>query len=449
MWCKDRYYCAGMAEETLTIQVHAGGCWEDAAELAIRDVDAGRTSATRLSYLDDYLTGHIDSLGARNERAVGERFPLNFEVWSNPTWPAFLLDIMPSGAARRWWRRRLADDDLNERQLDYVLLRDHTIAPVGHLRVATPAASESEPIPFSKDEVCRRDVGFLEHAAESGAAIGGATGAGGDAPKVLLAEDADGNVYPAGALPDGDTAACWLVKWPRGRDTDRDRLVLRTEYLYSRVLSQLGFDICAGEWRRVDEGKPSLWLPRFDRVVAPEGLRRLAVESFYSLAGISEPGATVSHETFIDTVANALERRGRSGEIGDFVREYVCRDLLDVVLGNTDNHGRNRAVLRTGKFRLAPMFDLAPMAMDPEGITRSTRWSESERGGRIDWPGVCEDLAAWVDPEELEASLREFADGLLALPDLLRDAGVSDEVFSFPRIHVRDLPQKLDDWGLR
>lgn len=434
--------------EDVTIQTHVDGRWEDAATLTIRDVDAGIGGPTRCSYLDDYISRHIDAFGSTDERAIGERFPLNFEVWSQETWPAFVLDIMPTGAARRWWRRRLAED-VSERRLDFVLLRDHTVAPIGHLRVGSPDLEAPEPVPFSKDEVCRRDVGFLEYAAELGAAIGGATGAGGDSPKVLLAEDADGNAYPDGALPDEETVKCWLVKWPRGRDTDRDRLVLRTEHLYSTALADLGLDVVSGELRQIDDGKPSLWLRRFDRIVDGDRLRRLAVESFYSLAGIVEPGAVVSHERYIEAMVGALERRGRADDVADFVREYVCRDFLDVVLGNSDNHGRNRAVIRTDGLALAPIYDLAPMVMDPEGVTRSSRWSESERGGRIDWPGVCRDLERWVEPDELESSLRQFAGRLLALPDRLRDAGVSDEVFSFPRIHLRDLPEKLETWGLR
>lgn len=438
-----------MAQELLTIELHFEGHWHQAAELTVLDAGAGVAGQTRFAYLDDYIERNIEALETHDARTVGENYPLQYEVWPQAGWPAFTLDIMPSGAARRWWSQRLTDQDLSERELDLVLLRDHTISPIGHLRIGRPPADTEPPIPFTKDEVCRRSTSFLEHAAELGAAIGGATGAGGDAPKVLLVEDAAGNIYPDAALPDENVEACWLVKWPRGRDTNRDRLVLQTEYLYAHALAELGLPVCPGQWRHLDDARPSLWMPRFDRVVADDGLHRLAVESFYSLAGVRTPGASVSHLTFLDALAKALERRGQIASLPGLVREYVCRDLLDVVLGNSDNHGRNRAVLRGPDLALAPIYDLAPMVMDPEGVVRTTRWGEHEKGGRIDWRGVCGAVSDFVDPALMEAELRDFGARLLALPDLLRDAGLDDEVMEFPRIYLGRLPEALTEWGLR
>lgn len=438
-----------MPRASIQIQVHLGGAWHAAAELTVLDTAAGFRGQSRFAYLDDYIVEHAADLGTSDARAVSERHPLAFEVWSQPAWPAFALDIVPSGAARRWWRARLGSDAISEGELDWVLLREHTVAPIGHMRVSRAEAEIVTAIPFSKDEVCRRSVAFLDHAAELGSAIGGATGAGGDAPKVLLVEDGEGNVYPDAALPDDDVRACWLVKWPRGRDTDRDRLVLRSEHLFAHALAELGLPVCPGELVEVEGHKPSLWLPRFDRVVAAGGLERRAVESFYSLAGITEPGATVAHMTFLRALADALDRRGQRELLPPLVIEYVCRDLLDVVVGNSDNHGRNRAVLRGPELGLAPIYDLAPMVLDPEGVVRASRWGEHESGGRIDWRGVCRAVAAWVGEEEMFEALRQFGERLLPLPDLLRDAGLSDEVFDFPRIHLRRLPETLAEWGLR
>jgi serine/threonine-protein kinase HipA len=438
-----------MAKETLNIDIHFDGSWHEAAELLVHDTDAGLKGRTTLTYNNDYIDAQIAAFGTHDARTISEHHPLLFEAWSEATWPPFTLDIMPAGAARRWWSNRLADQNLTDPQLDFVLLRDYTVAPIGHLRITRPSEEAPPPIPFTKDEVCTRSVTFLEYAAERGAAIGGATGAGGDAPKVLLVEDAAGHVYPEAALPDEDVKACWFVKWPRGRDTDRDRLVLRTEYLYSHALAAVGLATCAGNWRELDGGKPSLWLPRFDRVVGESEIKRLAVESFYSLAGVVQSGATVSHLTFLTALAKCVENRGQRDQLAALVKEYICRDLLDVVLGNSDNHGRNRAVLRGAKLELAPIYDLAPMMMDPEGVTRSTRWGDLERGGHIDWQGVCRAVSPWVGFDDMQQHLRDFSERLLTLPDMLRDSGLSDEVFDFPRIYLRRLPEVLKGWGLR
>jgi len=208
-------------------------------------------------------------------------------------------------------------------------------------------------------------------------------------------------------------------------------------------------DTRPGEWRRVDDGKPSLWLPRFDRVVSSRGLERLAVESFYSLADITTPGATATHQTFLGALEAALDRRDQRGTMASIVLEYLCRDFLDVVMGNSDNHGRNRAVLRGPELQLAPIYDLAPMVMDPEGVTRSTHWGPHERAGRVDWLGVCGELERWTSAGEPEACLRDFGARLSILPERLRDAGLSEEVMSFPRIFVGRLDDVLREWGLR
>ena len=60
------------------------------------------------------------------------------------------------------------------------------------------------------------------------------------------------------------------------------------------------------------------------------------------------------------------------------------RDVLNVALGNRDNHLRNTALQRfeDGTIRLTPLFDFAPMMLHPDGIARSSRW-EGEQGALI------------------------------------------------------------------
>lgn len=436
-----------MTRRTLQIQAFFDNSWHQAAEVEVLNADAGMNSPTRLTYRDEYITAHLDGFGTRDARAVSDRYPLEFNVWSEPTWPAFLLDIAPVGAARRWWQKRLAPLQLTEAQLDFHLLANQTISPIGNLRISNPMPGPS--VAFEKYDVCQRHVDFLEHAAEHGAAIGGATGAGGEAPKVLLVEDADGKVYPESTLPDERVKASWLVKWPRGRDTRTDRIILESEYIFAHALFKLGFDTCPGEWQMSDEGKPSLWLPRFDRISTERGLQRLAVESMYSLAGISLSGASVTHEFFLEAVTQSLVHRDQTPKIAEFVKEYVARDLLNVILGNTDNHGRNQALIRSADLQFSAIYDLAPMVMDSEGIVRSTRWGRGERLGEVNWLEVCKCTSQWVPEEEMLEHLRQVATQLLPLPDVLRDTGLPHEVFEFPRIYLKGLADHLKRWGLK
>jgi serine/threonine-protein kinase HipA len=143
------------------------------------------------------------------------------------------------------------------------------------------------------------------------------------------------------------------------------------------------------------------------------------------------------------------------------VSDYLRRDLINKILGNSDNHGRNTAIIRQeNSFRLAPIYDLAPMVMDDEGVTRTTKWPKDlERAGDVDWRGVCRALADIADPNDPLAGLsdalapferlREDAQRLAALPDILTASGLPDRTMNHPGIHLKNLEQRLKEWDLK
>jgi serine/threonine-protein kinase HipA len=132
------------------------------------------------------------------------------------------------------------------------------------------------------------------------------------------------------------------------------------------------------------------------------------------------------------------------------VADYLRRDLINKILGNSDNHGRNTAIIRTrDTLRLAPIYDLAPMVMDVEGITRTTKWPMAiERAGEVDWRGACNALAPLLEPDQAFERLRQDARTLLALPDLLSAAGLPVEVMNHPAIALKNLQQQMKGWAL-
>ncbi len=436
----------------LTLQTYQQRQWHDAMELCFLAPEAGHGGACTLGYLDSYVLGQLDRLGSTTAAAVSATLPLSWDIRTVPHWPAFLLDIEPSGSARRFLLPRLALPAQDEAMADYVLLERCTPAPVGHLRVKESYESlGGQPIGFDLRDVVTRDTGFLEYAYEQGAAVGGATGAGGEAPKLLLAEDAGGLLYPDAILDDARTRRHWFVKFPRGQATPADRDILRSEYCYCLALQTLGIATAGGPGTRFEEAdKPSLWMPRFDRSVDEHGVQRIAVESIYSLAGNTRPGSYMSHLDAVDTLARAWQAAGQDQQRPALLRAYLLRDLLNQILGNSDNHGRNLAVLRGEEsLALAPIYDLAPMVMDPEGITRSTKWPEPiERAGEVDWRAACQALAPWGDPARLFEELREDAARLRALPDLLRELGLPEATMQHPRIALGRLDQRLRQWDL-
>lgn len=81
----------------------------------------------------------------------------------------------------------------------------------------------------------------------------------------------------------------------------------------------------------------------------------------YSLAGVTEPGSYMSHTNVLRHLVELWQSVGQGQQVGDLVFEYLRRDLLNLILGNSDNHGRNTSILRMDKgVKLAPIYDLAP-----------------------------------------------------------------------------------------
>jgi serine/threonine-protein kinase HipA len=124
--------------------------------------------------------------------------------------------------------------------------------------------------------------------------------------------------------------------------------------------------------------------------------------------------------------------------------EYIKRDIVNVVLGNKDNHGRNTALLRyeTGVVKMAPLFDFAPMYLDPEGIARVCRWSgDAETAGDPEWGKVVE--LFFGKEETLRAALRDFGHILIQLPDIMRDSGVDDDIIEQRSRSIQTHSQQL------
>ena len=105
------------------------------------------------------------------------------------------------------------------------------------------------------------------------------------------------------------------------------------------------------------------------------------------------------------------------------------------------------AIFRSrGRFELAPIYDLAPMVLDPEGVTRVTKW-RPEHMGSPDWRAVCDYFHAITDPAALFERLRAAAQRFRALPDLLVD--LPAEVRQARTIPLNNLDTRLAEWGLR
>ncbi len=332
-------------------------------------------------------------------------YPVDFEQHRLSTWPAFLFDLIPSGAARRFWMKKL---HLGEGpHADWSILLHGAFNPPGRVRVSKQSDESlinHNPDGFTWNDVVNRTPEFLYYIEEFGGPVKGATGAGGDAPKYLLRQDQRKRLHADLALPDTSTEQCWLVKYPRGNRTHRDIEVLKGEHFYHSLARRLQFKSMQTGTKLVElDSAQALFVPRMDRL-SGETMGYFGLESLYSVAGICDWPLNERQWK----LSTALLQKS-SDPFCDFV-EYVQRDLANMIFGNTDNHGRNSALLlRAGSANLSPVYDFAPMALDPEGTTRTVRWKK-ERSGRIRFKELmseCEDILTVNGFGERKGELQE------------------------------------------
>ena len=358
---------------SLTIQIRVDHNWLAIGTIRLLESESlGLSAKTEFCYDIDYATQFVE----RNDyRAVSCLTPVTFEPITFESWPPFLLDLFPQGAALKY----VVDHYrvLDRPEFYWQILQIAQLNPPGNLRVLTknaPSPIKNSVHPgFSKSEVTSKGADFLEYMVQCGAPVAGTTGAGGAAPKFLLREDHHGRFFADGVLADDETKHCWLVKFPRGKHTT-DATILFAEKAYYDIASDVGLRT----HRPLEWHDDCLFMHRFDRPVKGQHIDYFALESFYSMVGLPEFGSRLDHHTYLSGLAKF------SSDPEDDLIEYCLRDLLNQMMGNTDNHGRNQSLLKgDGWTRLAPLYDFAPMKFDREGIVRNTRWNDSIEQGDL------------------------------------------------------------------
>jgi serine/threonine-protein kinase HipA len=366
---------------------------------------------------------------------IGLKYPVNFGLYQEKRWFAFLLDILPSGAGRRVWAKRLGITQDYSSDL-HMLLNGAGNSP-GNIRVLEAVLPPRGNHPgFTREDVVAKRADFIEYADAQGAVVAGATDVAGDAPKYLLSRAKNGFWHPDGSLCDEYIQDCWLVRFPRGKK-EGDFTVLRNEAPYYEVARRFG----------IRTGRPlvfendALFIPRFDRVIG-EPFSRLGLESLASASGISAYGVRTYHEDLCTTISEfATDPRGE-------IREYLRREILNLSLRNTDNHSRNTAFIKYphGNVELSPLYDFAPMFLDPEGIARASIWRPGiePRKGRPDWIAVGECLGnLHNDEHDLLEFLYSFAEPVGKLPAVMNQVGVEKEVIAGVEMRCREIAADL------
>lgn len=455
-----------MTAKQLTLQTYVDREWKDSATLTFPAPEQGRLGVCEMEYLFEYAYEYFNQEN-KHEAAFSLRYPVQiYEPHTLKPWFATIDDIIPAGAARRFWVRNLGMENLPGAEQDYPLLATGTIAPIGNMRIkeALPLINNGkiDIILFPLEDAISRSSDFLQYANEMGAVGGGATGAGGEAPKFLVRYTPDDKVWIDAYQDDADnTDDHYLVKFARNRGSAIDKDILRAEYHYYQVLNDLGINtIDTRKMKLFDDGsKVSLWLPRFDVGIEDGKLVHYGMESVFS-ALAQPPGSNLKHLNVIVELATLLNQHDNRFNPQVFVNEWIKRDFLNVVFGNSDNHGRNTAFLKRPGLPvvLSPVYDFAPMKADPEGVIRTMTWGSGnglESGRNFDWIRIAFETEQALRRSEITISadsvideLTKLASQLFDLKTRLADQGVPESIVNMPTFGFGSLDEKLKRWDL-
>lgn len=406
------------------IEVFLGDAWHVAGTVRFSDVvrHGFRADDCVFEYDFDYAFGDTRD-------PLSLVWPVDAERHQQGVWPAFMYDLVPQGNGRKFLleQMQLADSQA----ADVHLLRAGAFNPIGRLRVSEAVAYFQKHVErheliadgFTLDELLARAPEFHETMMVHGMLAAGGTGVQGVAPKYLLTVADDGRWFPDAALPDQRARRHYIVKRPRGT-TEADRKVLRNEAHYMEVARRLGIRVSDVPEMHGD----MLFIPRFDRQSADGKVRRFHQESVASIAGLAGFGGQANQFDLLMAI------RGVVDDPASETLEFIQRDVLNLAMRNTDNHARNTAVQTVdGLTRLTPLFDFAPMYLDPEGITRAARWYR--RDSRVElkqWADILSHLALPASEHTaLVDAMILFGDKLNALPQTMRDAGVDLDIVEF------------------
>ncbi|WP_240648121.1 type II toxin-antitoxin system HipA family toxin [Pararobbsia silviterrae] len=358
--------------------------------------------------------------------------PVDIDIRSARTLPAFLYDLVPQGAGRRFLlgELKLADGP----DADFALIRAGAFNPVGRLRVAEAVRyfdahvtrhPDARGLPgLTIDDIVMRSEAFKERMFLHGMLGTGTTGVQGAAPKYLLSRDRKGLLHGDAVVSDADATAHFIAKLPRGSGA-ADAKVLRNEAPYMHVAAALGI--------RTHADLPTLHgdvllVPRFDRIAHDGRVERLHQESIASILRLS---GFDQRPSLFEVVSGI---RAIASDPTAETLEFLKRDVLNLAMRNTDNHARNTAVQSIGgTVRLTPLFDFAPMYLDPDLIPRALRWYRPDTQVELtDWADVLATLPVRADERRtLALELNRFARRIERLPDVMNEHGVDRDIIEF------------------
>ena len=389
------------------------------------------TSSMTFEYDLDYASQFFGESGVK---AVSINLPVSMEPFRRALFP-FVLDLIPQGEPLR---RLLSRYQITSDQNYYEILRNVPLAPPGNIRVLEPwqeftrTQKSSSHQGFTRADIVKYQKDFVDYMLQVGAPIGGTSGAGGGSPKYVMREDHRGQLHAEGILPDDQTKRSFIVKFPY-TDSSNSIALAHTEKAYHDILRKL--QIKVGPPIEIEENV--LFIPRFDRRThSNRTMEYFGLESFYSANQVALHGAMQSHEQNLAIIEQVCAAPHED------ILEYVKRDIVNQLLANTDNHGRNWSLLKIGsKTHLSPMYDVTAMKFFSEPILELTKWSKDHQ--------AIKDRMQWLQKtfripfETILEHLRELYGCAVHLDDMLEAHHVPRDFIERSRVVRQEVMKEL------
>lgn len=204
-----------------------------------------------------------------------------------------------------------------------------------------------------------------------------------------------GGARPKALITDGD--AKYVAKFSSSNDTYS---VVKAEFVAMRLADLAGLAVAPVRLVRAMK-KDVLLITRFDRIRRDDGWSRRAMVSALTLFGLDEMmAAHASYEDLTDII------RARSSDPKKTLRELFGRLVLNLLVGNTDDHARNHAAFWDGTMlELTPAYDICPQSRTGVEASQAMRILGRERRSQL---SLCLASAAKYHLSEA-AALEEIA----------------------------------------
>ncbi len=218
-----------------------------------------------------------------------------------------------------------------------------------------------------------------------------------------------GGARPKVTVSDGEAA--WLVKFSRPDDLID---VPRIEYASMQLLSKLGFDVPETKLVSLGQGRHAYMIKRFDSLPA-QPIHFISAHSLFNSDRVKPiPDAHHDPQSYI---ALARHLRAHAFDATKDCRELYRRMVANVLLGNTDDHGRNHGMIFdicAGQWKLSPAYDMLPIisaqgqqalgvgSYGRESSIRNLQSASEAFGLSADGAALCiqtlsEGISAWKD----------------------------------------------------